>query len=106
MTPEGINTGRKTSTAQQTVTVATTSTALVAAAPSRVALIVNAPLANRFTISMLTTAGLDQGLTLYPLGAPLVLTVETHGEIVTRALTAISVNASQNVTVFEVFSST
>lgn len=88
---------------QSTVNVATTTTSLVPAAPNRVALIISAPLTNRFTISLLTAAVLDQGVTLYPAGRTLSLNIHDHGDIVTRAWAAISATAAQNVTVVSVF---
>lgn len=79
------------------------STALIPAATNRSVLIVNAPQTNRFTISLLGTAVLDQGITLYPTEAPLILTAAQHGDIVTRAWSAISGTAAQNVTFLSVF---
>jgi hypothetical protein len=62
-----------------------------------------APNTNRFTLSLASTAVIDQGITLYAGGTTLVLTVAEHGDLVTRAWNAISATASQNVTVIEVF---
>lgn len=103
MTPDGLQTARKTTSSQQTVSVGTSSGSLTLAAPNRVAIIIGAPPTNRFTLSLQTTAVLDQGITLYPTQEPLILTVEEHGDLVTRAWTAISATASQSVSVIEVF---
>lgn len=88
---------------QTTVNVALTSTALVPAAANRVALIISAPLTNRFTLSLVSTAILDQGLTMYPGQQSFALNIRDHGDIVTRAWSAISVTAAQNVTFISVF---
>lgn len=103
MNKESISAGRATTSSQRIVNVVTSPGTLLPAAPRRVAIIVNAPLTNRFTLSLSTTAALDQGITLYPTNDPLVLTIEKHGDMVTRAWTAISATASQNVTIVEVF---
>ena len=103
MTPESIRYGRRTTSSQQLVIVGTSSVTFLVSSPRRVAIIVSAPPTNRFTLSLQTTAVLDQGINVYPTGQPLVLTIETHGDLVTRAWTAISATASQSVTVIEVF---
>lgn len=88
---------------QDTVNVLTTSTALLPAAPNRRAILISGPFTNRFTLSLNSTALLDQGITLYAAGAPLALNVQDHGDIVTRAWTAISATAAQNVTIVSIF---
>lgn len=94
-----------TTSTQTTVNVTSgTAVALIPASPNRVALIVSAPPTNRFTLSLLGTAVLDQGVTLYPADPPLMFHVRDHGDIVTRAWSAISATASQNVTFVSVFS--
>jgi hypothetical protein len=88
---------------QDTVNVLTSSTALIPAAPNRKAIIISGPPTNRFTLSLNATAVLDQGITLYASNVPLALNASDHGDIVTRAWTAISATASQNVTIVSVF---
>lgn len=88
---------------QSVVSIATSSTQLVSQSPQRVGLIIGGPIVNRFTISLESTAVLDQGITLGAAAAPLMLNIRDHGDLVTRALTAISATASQNVTVISIF---
>lgn len=93
----------KTYSVQELVNVPnSTSTRLVEAAVNRVGLVVNGPVGARFTLSILGTAVLDQGITLYPSSPPLVLTLETHGDLVLRAWAAISVG-TQNVVVTSIY---
>lgn len=103
MTPQGIATGRRTTSSQSNQTVATTSNYFLSPAPTRVAVIVSAPATNRFTLSLAEPAVLDQGITLYPGKNPLILTVEEHGDIVTKLWTAIGDTVSQTVEIIEVF---
>lgn len=79
------------------------STQFLQEAADRVGIIVNAPLTNRFTLSLATGAVLDEGITLYPGNDPLILTVEQHGQLVVLAWTAVSATAAQDVTVIETF---
>lgn len=88
---------------QDSVNVLTTTTALLPAAPNRRAILISGPNTNRFTLSLNATAILDQGITLYAADAPLSLNVHEHGDIVTRAWTAISATAAQNVTIISIF---
>jgi len=103
MSLDSAQTGRRASSAQQTINVGTSSTVFLGEAPGRVAIIVSAPNTNRFTLSLTTTAVLDQGITLYAGNQPLILAVADHGDLVTRAWSAISATGAQNVTVIEVF---
>lgn len=104
MTRESMQLSRRTTSRQSAISVGTSSGFLLSPSPNRVALIFSAPLTNRFTVSLaFPTAVLDQGITLYPAGNPVTLTVEEHGDIVTRAWAAISATASQTATVIEVF---
>ena len=100
---DSVRTGRRTTSAQRIVSVATSTTALTGSAPNRVAILVSAPATNRFTLSLDTPALLDQGTTVYASGDPILLTVASHGDLVTRAWNAISATGTQNVTVVEVF---
>jgi hypothetical protein len=92
-----------TSSASQIVTVNTSNTGFLSAAPSRVAIIIQSPQTNRFTISLESTTVLDKGITVYPTGAPCTLSASLHGDAVTRAWSAISAVAPQDVYVIEVF---
>jgi len=89
---------------QTTTSVGTSSTALLDALPNRIAVIINVPPTNRFTLSLESTAVIDEGITLQSNGNPVIFTIAQHGELVTRAWSAISATSSQNVTVIEVFS--
>ena len=96
----------KTYSSQSAVAVSNaSSTALVPAAPSRVALIVSAPsvAASRITISMASTAVLDAGIDVFVGTLPLILTLEDHGDIVQRAWTSIASAAGVSVGVIQVF---
>lgn len=88
---------------QDTINVGTTSTALLPAAANRRAIVISAPVTNRFTITILSAAALDAGINLYPSGDPVTLSLDVHGDIVTRAWAAISATAAQNVTIISVF---
>lgn len=89
---------------QQTVTLPNGNSApLVDAASDRVALIVNPPTGGRVTVSTLSTAVENQGLTVFGGGCPLMLTREQHGELVTRAWTAIYSGGTIAITVTSVF---
>ena len=89
---------------QRTITVGGgVSTSFLEESSDRIGIIVNAPLTNRFTLSLANGAVLDEGITLYPGNDPLILTVEQHGQLVTLSWTATSAVADQDVTVIETF---
>lgn len=88
---------------QITRTVETTSGGLISAVPDRVAIILNSPPANRYTISQEGTAVIDQGITIHPVIHPVTLTLESHGDAVRKAWNAISAVANQAVTWIEVY---
>jgi hypothetical protein len=99
---ENVSARRRTVAVAKKVTVATTSTSLVDERPDRVALIVSCGESNLFTLSLASSATLKDGITLYAGGAPLILTLAEHGELVIRAWTAIAKTASEEVGVTEV----
>src|SRR5438552_139773 len=88
-----------------TVPLSATSIQLVPPGPNRIAILISSPITNRFTMSLLPTAVLDQGITLYSSGSVLVLTEADHGDLVTRAWSATSAVGSQVVSVIQVFRS-
>lgn len=83
------------------VAVDVTEGALVPQNELRRALIINAPLTNRITLSWAGAAVADQGIVLYPGQWPLVLTRHEHGAMVSQAMRAISDTALQTVTFAE-----
>lgn len=85
-----------------TVSVDTADSPLLGSNPRRVGLIFSAPPTNRFTLSFGGTAVLDQGLTLYPAGNPLVLPTCTIGGSLSESIRAISAVAAQNVSGIEI----
>lgn len=64
---------------QRSPLIATTDTLLVGPNPRRVAIVISGPPTNRFTVSFGGAAVLDQGITQYPLAAPLVLDHDVWG---------------------------
>lgn len=64
---------------QRSVSVGTTSTVLLGGNPRRWALLIGAPNANRISLDFQRAAVLDQGITLYPSGPPLLLTHADFG---------------------------
>jgi hypothetical protein len=85
-----------------TISFGAPSTQLMAPASNRIGLIVNSPSTDRFTISLLSPAVIDRGITLYPGGRPLKLTSSQHGDLVTRAWYVVT-GAAQSITVLSVF---
>ncbi len=85
-----------------TISLGTSWTQLTAPAPNRVGLLLNAPSADRFTVSLLSPAVIDRGITLYPGGRPLKLTSWEHGDLVTRAWYVAS-GAAQSISVLSVY---
>lgn len=88
---------------ERQVLVTTASGPLLSASEKRRGIIIVAPAANRFTLSHLPVAVLDQGMTFYPGTLPLRLNWEDDGAMCQRAYQAISAIASQTVTVYEIF---
>jgi hypothetical protein len=88
---------RASTVGDQVVTVATSSTVLVPRDEARISLIIQAPLTNRFSLSWGADAVLDQGITLYPGAAPLILYLASHGSVVKGPIKAISAVAGQAV---------
>lgn len=101
MCMEDVRIMRKTQIGQRNVGVQLTSTPLLDANPNRIALVISCPSTNRVTLMIDQAAVLDLGITLYPLGTPFVLSLMEHGNLVTRALNAITTVAPQNVNVWE-----
>jgi hypothetical protein len=100
----------KTSVNEYSVSIATTSTVLLSPNPKRIALLISAPLTNRFTLSLRGSAAvLDAGVTLFPsiagaggsAGQFLFLTRTLIGDSIEQPVSAISFNAAQNVNVVE-----
>jgi hypothetical protein len=69
---------------------------------TRVALVIQAPQTNRVTLSWGGAAVLDQGITLYPGGAALVLNLWAHGAMVRGPIRAVGAVALQSLTYVEV----
>jgi hypothetical protein len=90
--------------AQNTVTIGTTSTAFIPRSDKRVAIVLNPPLTNRYTISMVNPAVLDVGITVYPGQWPVILSLQDVGDLTRRDWWAISAVAGQAVTYVETLS--
>lgn len=88
---------------QRVINVGTSSGPLISASEKRKAIIICAPGANRFTLSMDIPAVLDQGLTVYPGDRPTELWYHYHGNMVQKAWQCISAIAAQNVIFWEVY---
>jgi hypothetical protein len=86
---------------QQPITTA--SGPAIPASEKRRGLIIVSPGANRFTLSNLSVAVLDQGLTIYPGTLPLRLNWEDDGAACQRAWQAISAVANQTITFYEIY---
>jgi hypothetical protein len=84
------------------VSVGTSDSPLLGPSESRVAIILSGPLTNRFSISFGGSAVLDQGTTLYPTGAPIILSENDLGDGIRGAIRAISAVATQAVSGHEV----
>lgn len=87
---------------QLTVTIATTSGAFLGANARRVGLVISSPRTNRITISALSPAVLDNGLTMQPATNPLILHLSNAGTWIQGNLFAIANSASETITVIEV----
>ena len=89
----------KTSFQPVSVSIPTTSAQILGPSDRRYGLIFSAPQANRYTIGFGAEAVLDQGLTIYPTQAGLLLTYNDVGDAVAQPITAISAVAAQDVSV-------
>jgi len=85
------------------VTVGATTTFIVGGSYARRALIFHPPANNRVTLSNDATVVLDMGPTLQQGQAPLVLTMEQHGDVVQMPWNGISNLAGTVIGVTEVF---
>lgn len=98
--------GSKTISSQRLVSLTINPSRFVEAIPNRIGLIVSASSTYRFTISLETLTDtipvLDQGINLYVGNEPLILTLEEHGDLVTRAWSAVA-EATVDVAVIETF---
>lgn len=89
---------------QRSVVIGTSDTQLLGPNARRVGLILSAPPTNRITIQFGDSpAVLDQGITLYPAGPPLVLMDGASAQWAREGVRAISAVAAQNVNVVDVF---
>lgn len=99
---EDVRLMRQSKTVDNTVAIATSSVVLAPANRKRIALLISAPTTVRITLSFKDTAVLDQGINLYPTNVPLHLTLEKHGQIVQRKITAIGAAlANESIGVWE-----
>lgn len=79
------------------VNVGTSGTLLVPRDEARLALIIGCPQTNRITLGQRSNVVLDEGVTLYPAGPPLVLSLREHGGLVKGPIYAISAVGAQDV---------
>lgn len=93
---------RKTGVFNPPVSLAITDTPLLGSDPNRVAIILSGPPTNRYSINFGQPATLDQGLTMFPLSQPFLLTREDIGDLITLDIRGISAVAPQTVTVLVV----
>jgi len=101
MCMEDVRIGRESTSASRKVTVGTGSTPLISHSPTRTVLIVSAPVSKRVTLSLVQPAVDRVGITLHPGSSPLVLTVQTHGDLVTRSLWAIADTSAEQIGIVE-----
>lgn len=92
----------KTTVETRIVSVATTSTQLVGPNPYRIGIYLSSPPTNRYTLSFLPTAVLDEGITLFPTDPSLKLLSSEMGSAIQQPVSAISAVAAQNVAVTEI----
>ena len=92
----------KTTIETKLVNVATTSTQLLGPNPSRIAVFLSSPPTNRYTLSWLPTAVLDQGVTMFPTDPAFKLLHRDIGTSIEQPFSAISAVADQVVAVTEV----
>lgn len=83
-------------------TVGVASGLLLPANSDRVAAVISAGLVNRITISSNPTAVDLAGIVIQPLAAPITLSLEHHGALVSHALYAIANAAPESIGVTEV----
>ncbi len=83
----------------------TGSAPFVEAMPNRRVLIISSPAiaSNNLTLSLEQTAVDGAGIILFPTNDPLILTYESHGDLVTRAWSAIATVADEEISVIETF---
>ena len=103
MKQEALELGRQTVSIQRKINVDTTSTLLLEESTDRISIIVNSPASFKFTMSLASTAVLDEGISVYLNNRPIILTLAEHGQLVTLAWTAISETSAQDVTIIETF---
>lgn len=96
----------KTVSSQRYEDVQTTSFSFIEAIPNRVGLIISSPLVSSITISLDKTAVFGQGgITLHPTTEPLMLSLQEHGDLVSRAWSAISSSGTESISIVEIFAS-
>lgn len=100
---EDIRLGRRTGTAVRAVPVGASSVVLCQANTKRVSITLFALAAQRYTFTDQGDAVLDSGPTINTGTGPVTLTVQSHGQLVTRELRAIASAAAQTVGVIEAY---
>lgn len=86
---EDIRIGRKTAVVEKSVTVALTNTEFIDYDAKRVMLIIFPPASGTLTISVGKDPATNSGITLPSTGNPIVLDIKIHGQLVTKAFTAV-----------------
>lgn len=102
MVSEDLMVAKHSNSSLYSVSVGLTDTAVVPQDDRRIALIISAPLTNRVSLNWEGAAILDAGITLYPGGPPLVLSLREHGAVVCKQLRAITVVGAQILNVVSV----
>lgn len=88
--PDAVKSGRRRTGTIGTVTISATAMQFISADSKRVALRISSSSANRFTISDNPNVTLDGGLTIPAGGAPVEMTIEVYGQLITKRLYAIA----------------
>lgn len=89
MCMEDVRIGRATQAAESQQAVGVASAQIVAASPNCFSLIFSPPVVGNITLSTVTPVVLNAGYNLSAGGPPLILTLEQHGAMVTKAWFAI-----------------
>ena len=84
------------------VTVGLTDTQIAGPNAKRFALVIGCPLTNRVTIDFGRPAVMDQGITLYPSGAPLILLYEHVGQAIREEIHAITTAGPMSIGVLDI----
>src|SRR5688572_29365150 len=98
---EDIRLQRETTASEDVTSVGQTAVQLVGPSHLRTALVISCPHSGYITIGFTPSVAVNEGIILNALGTPLVLSLDTHGAVVKKAIYAIHSAGTVSIAVWE-----